>query len=95
LKQEQQRRARPCRAIEQAIELARVAFDNKGYGINTATRWLDQALRTLAAKGEDAYRLAVQPAVDRIDDRHLLAWVNERIDEARPPPSTLRQDLSL
>lgn len=95
LKQEQQRRENPCRAIEQAIELARVAFDNKGYGLNTATRWLDQALRTLATKGEDAYRLAVQLAEDRIDDRRLLAWVNERIDEARPPPSTLRQDLRL
>lgn len=95
LKQEQQRREHPCRAIEQAIELARVAFDNKGYGLNTATRWLDQALRTLAAKGEDAYRLAVQPVVRGVDDQRVLAWANERIDEARPPPSTLRQDLRL
>jgi len=93
LEQEQQRREHPERAIEQAIELAHVAFDNKGYGLKTATRWLDQALHTLAAKGEEAYRFAVQPAVRGVDDQRVLAWVLERIDVARPPPSSLRQDL--
>jgi transposase InsO family protein len=92
---ERQWTEQPELAADKAIELARVALQSKGFGLATATRWLDQALAAMAARGPDAYRLAAQRLVAQEQDQRLLAWMRERINTARPPPRPLKEDLLL
>ena len=93
--QEQQRLEQPDIAASKAIELARVALESHGFGLATATRWLDQALSAMASRGPDAYRIATRCLVDKEVDQRVLTWMIERIDTARPPPRTLKEDLLL
>ena len=93
--QERQRNEHPEQAAHKAVELAKVALENKGFGIVTATRWLDQALCSMASRGPDAYRLATRCLTDKEKDHRLLTWMIERIEASRPPPRSLKEDLLL
>ena len=93
--QEQQRNEQPEQAAHKAVELARVALDSKGFGLVTATRWLDQALCSMATRGPDAYRLATCCLADKENDQLVLTWMIERIEAARPSPRSLKEDLLL
>jgi hypothetical protein len=72
-----------------------VAFDSGGHGIKTATRWLDQALSSMADRGPDAYRLATMRLLQTVRAQNVLAWLNERIETAWPPPCPFKEDLLL
>ena len=93
--QERMRAEQPELAASKAIELARVAFDSGGHGIKTATRWLDQALSSMADRGPGAYRLATMRLLQTVRAQNVLAWLNERIETAWPPPCPFKEDLLL
>lgn len=95
LDEERLRTEQPELAAGKAVELARVAVQNRGFGLATATRWLDQALASMAARGLDAYRLATRCLVDKEADQRVLTWMLERIEASRPPPRPLKEDLLL
>ncbi len=93
--QDQQRLEQPEQTADKAVELARVALVSKGFGLVTATRWLDQALGAMAARGPDAYRLATRCLADKEADQRVLTWMLERIEASHPPPRPLKEDLLL
>jgi len=93
--QERQRNGQPEQAAHKAVKLARVALESRGFGLATATRWLDQALCSIATRGPDAYWLATRCLADKEEDPHVLAWMHERIEAARPSPRHMREDLLL
>lgn len=93
--QDQQRLEQPEQAAHKAVELARVALESKDFGLVTATRWFDQALGVMAARGPDAYRCATCCLAEKEPDQRVLTWMLERIEAAHPLPRPLKEDLLL
>lgn len=82
--QERQRKECPEAAVAKAIELAKIAAANRGFGLRHAQRWLDQALATIAQRGPDAYQLAAERFLAQTPDEKVRAWLSMRIDAFRP-----------
>jgi len=93
--QERRRAENPESASRRALELARVAFENSGFGLNIAGIWLDQALQSLARRGADAYRLSTERLVELAQIAPVRRWLEERIAKYLPPPRPLSEDLRI
>lgn len=93
---EDQRRADPEGSVDKAVELARVAFDNHGYFLVVAQKWLDDALQAIAKQGQTALDLVVQPVLEAIADHSVLrAWFLDRLNCTQVAQTSFAQDLAL
>jgi hypothetical protein len=82
--EERKRLENPDEAIRKALGLARTAFCSKGFGLTTASRWLEESLATLAQEGFDRYRLATERWLNECKEENLKQWLEEKIAKQMP-----------
>ena len=78
-----------------ALALAELAMRSHGIGLDHASRTLAQALDRIARKGRAAFDLAVERLRSLNGDEPVRCWLDERIEQARPTPRSLKDDLDL
>jgi len=83
----------PEQAAMEAVDLAGLSFQNRGFGLDLARRKLDESLVTIAGWGDQAYRLATDRILHLNGNEALRAWLEERIERARPPSRPIGADL--
>lgn len=94
--EQRQREVKPHATAEKAIELAREALANQGFGLSIADTWLDQALRAIALGGPLAFELATFRLLSLANtDDDLRTWIREHVERIHPPPRPVRVDLEL
>jgi transposase InsO family protein len=93
--EERQRADDPRGAAEKAIDLAREALVNHGFGLSTAEAWLDQALREIALRGQLAYELATSQLLGLADTDDLCRWLIHHLNQVRPSTRSVCMDLQL
>lgn len=94
--EERQRQEHPEEAIAKALELAAIALQHTGRpGLNQARRWAEQALQTIARRGGSAYRLTTERLITQAPSEPVRLWLKKFVEQNRPPPSSVSDDLEL
>jgi hypothetical protein len=82
--EETEREQNPERGLEQAVDLAHTALKNGGLGLPVAQRWLEQALKSLALKGAQAYRLITDRFLAMAEEGPTRTWLKGLLEAYRP-----------
>jgi len=86
---------KPEQAAMEAVDLAGLSLENRGFGLDLARRKLDEALEIIARRGDQAYRFATDRILHLNGNEALRAWIEERVERARPPSRPIGADLDI